>query len=110
MRSDYQNRADQELPRAIRAIRLREGLTAKALGKLLGIGQPQLSTYESGHNSPSLPVLLKLLGLASVAEWPILESALAKHGLTAADIEAAVAAKNSPAHKSVANREGHWNV
>ena len=89
MRSDYQARSEQDLPRAVRAIRLREGLTAKAFGKLLGIGQSQISTYESGERPPSLPVLIRLLAMASRQERPVLEAALAKHGLTPREIKAA---------------------
>ena len=47
--------------RRIRQIRGFE-LTQAQFGKLLGVGQTQLSKYEMGQSAPTLEVLLKLKG------------------------------------------------
>lgn len=46
--------------------RSRVGLSQTAFAELLGIAQPTLSAYESGHRQPTLPTLLRLLGRAGL--------------------------------------------
>ena len=42
------------------------GLSQTAFTELLGIAQPTLSAYESGHRQPTLPTLLRLLARAGL--------------------------------------------
>lgn len=42
------------------------GLSQTAFAELLGIAQPTLSAYESGHRQPTLPMLLRLLARAGL--------------------------------------------
>jgi len=42
------------------------GLSQTAFAELLGIAQPTLSAYESGHRQPTLPTLLRLLARAGL--------------------------------------------
>lgn len=46
--------------------RTRVGLSQTAFAELLGIAQPTLSAYETGHRQPTLPMLLRLLGRAGL--------------------------------------------
>ena len=46
--------------------RERLGLSQTAFADLLGIAQPTLSAYESGHRQPTLPTLLRLLESAGL--------------------------------------------
>jgi transcriptional regulator with XRE-family HTH domain len=51
----------QAIGRRIRQIRGFE-LTQAQFGKLIGVGQTQLSKYEKGQSAPTLEFLLKLKG------------------------------------------------
>ncbi len=54
----------------LQSARERLGLSQTAFADLLGIAQPTLSAYESGHRQPTLPTLLRMLERAGlVAEW-----------------------------------------
>ena len=45
----------------LRSARVRSGLSQRAFADLIGVAQPTLSAYESGHRQPTLPTLMKML-------------------------------------------------
>jgi len=50
----------------LQSARQRLGLSQTAFADLLGIAQPTLSAYESGHRPPTLPTLLRMLERAGL--------------------------------------------
>jgi transcriptional regulator with XRE-family HTH domain len=98
MRGDYLARVRRRLPRTIRLIRFRLGLTGAAFAELIGVGQPKVSQYECGIGRPPVAVLLRILALAKEEERPALERALSKLGFSAQGLEAA--ARNGSAVSS----------
>lgn len=50
----------------LRSARLQLGLSQTAFADLLGIAQPTLSAYESGHRQPTVPTLLRMLNRAGL--------------------------------------------
>ncbi|GMU77508.1 MAG: hypothetical protein AMXMBFR46_03080 [Acidimicrobiia bacterium] len=50
----------------LRSARLRQGMSQTAFADLVGIAQPTLSAYESGHRQPTVPTLLRLLERAGL--------------------------------------------
>jgi transcriptional regulator with XRE-family HTH domain len=50
----------------LQSARERLGLSQTAFADLLGIAQPTLSAYESGHRQPTLPTLLRMLERAGL--------------------------------------------
>lgn len=50
----------------LKSARLRQGMSQTAFADLLGIAQPTLSAYESGHRQPTVPTLLRLLERAGL--------------------------------------------
>ncbi len=89
MRSDYMVRANGELPRAIRSMRYRLGLTGRDFGKLIGVKQSVLSDYERGVCKPFLTILIHLLARASNEERPILERELSRFRMSPQELKAA---------------------
>ena len=50
----------------LQSARQRLGLSQTAFADLVGIAQPTLSAYESGHRQPTLPTLLRMLERAGL--------------------------------------------
>ena len=50
----------------LQSARVRLGLSQTAFADLLGIAQPTLSAYESGHRQPTLPTLMRMLERAGL--------------------------------------------
>lgn len=50
----------------LRSARVQRGLSQTAFADLLGIAQPTLSAYESGHRQPTVPTLMRLLERAGL--------------------------------------------
>ena len=50
----------------LQSARQRLGLSQTAFANLVGIAQPTLSAYESGHRQPTLPTLLRMLERAGL--------------------------------------------
>jgi len=50
----------------LRSARIQLGLSQTQFADVLGIAQPTLSAYESGHRQPTLPTLLRMLNRAGL--------------------------------------------
>ena len=54
-------------PAALRAARLKRGLSQSEVGRRAGISQPAISDHEHGKKSPSVPTLFALAKLYGVS-------------------------------------------
>ena len=87
MKSDYTTRTCEDLPQAIRRIRLRLGLTGAEFGKLLKWPTSSVSQYECAHMKPSATRLIALFYLArSAEESEPVEHALESYGVRPIDL------------------------
>jgi transcriptional regulator with XRE-family HTH domain len=50
----------------LKSARLRLGVSQTAFADLVGVAQPTLSAYETGHRQPTIPTLLRMLAKAGL--------------------------------------------
>lgn len=63
---------NERLGQLIRAFRKNKDLTMQELGKLVGVAGSQISKYERGKNTISVPMLIELSKALEVSSWETL--------------------------------------